>query len=193
MVIAAASCLINLVPILVASGSPPMVAAGVAGVAGLSNILGRLTTGYLIDRMNANIVAGVSVAVPGGGFLLLLLAPGSAPAAFGAAFILGLSIGAELDTVAYLTTRHFGLRNFGLLFAIVGGALTLSAAGGPLLANFVYDMKHSYIPILWAYIPISMLGSILFFTLGAYPKLPAQEEEAALEKAIEPLPALVNP
>jgi MFS family permease len=178
MVIAAVSCLINLVPILVAAGHSRAFAASVAGAAGLSNIVGRLFTGYLLDRINANLVAGFSVALPVAAFLLLLFAPGSAPAAVAASLIVGLSIGAELDTVAYLTTRHFGLRSFGLLFAVISGALGVASAAGPLLANVLYDLTHSYAPALWAYIPLSLVGAALFFTLGDYRVFTSPEEPA---------------
>jgi MFS family permease len=183
MVMAAVSCMINLVPIIVASGHPRALAASIAGVAGITNVVGRLATGYLLDRVDGNVVAGISVALPVAAFLLLLLAPGSVPAIILAALILGLSIGAELDTVAYLTTRHFGLRSFGLLFGVVGAALGLASALGPLLANYAFDLTHSYTPALWAYIPTSLLGSILFFTLGKYPEFEAAEEQPAREPA----------
>jgi MFS family permease len=180
MVLAAVSCQLNLVPILVASGHPRAAAAAIAGAGGLSTILGRLTAGYLIDRINGNVVAGISVAIPVAAFLLLLLAPGVAAAAVAAALILGLSIGAELDTVAYLTTRHFGVRSFGALFGVVGAVLAVAAAGGPMLANYLYDLTHSYVAALWVYIPTSLLGSLLFLTLGRYPVFaPAQAPMSA--------------
>jgi MFS family permease len=169
MALAAVTCVTSLVPILTWSGQSRAAAAGIAGAAGLSTIAGRLTAGWLLDRVSGALVAGVSVSLPIAAFLLLLLARGSAPAATAAALVLGLSLGAELDTVAYLTTRHFGLRSFGLLFGVIGASLNLAIAVGPFLASLVYDATGSYAPVLWAFIPVAALGGFLFSTLGAYP------------------------
>jgi predicted MFS family arabinose efflux permease len=173
MALAAVTCVTSLVPILVWSGESRAVAAGIAGAAGLSTIVGRLTAGWLIDRVSGNLVAAVSVSLPISAFLMLLFVPGSAAAATVAALILGLSLGAELDTVAYLTTRHFGLRSFGLLFGVIGAALNLAIALGPFLASLVYDATRSYAPVLWAFIPVAALGALLFSTLGPYPEFGA--------------------
>jgi hypothetical protein len=32
-----------------------------------------------------------------------------------AAFLIGFALGAEIDLIAYLTARYFGLRNFGFM------------------------------------------------------------------------------
>jgi MFS family permease len=98
-----------------------------------------------------------------------LFFPTSLEAAAAAALIIGFSLGAELDAVAYLTTRHFGLKSFGFLFGTVGGVLALATAIGPMLLNHIYDVYGSYVPALWGYLPLCVLGSALFFTLGRYP------------------------
>jgi MFS family permease len=184
MVLTAVTCMMNLVPILMWSGHPRVVAASIASAAGLSTVAGRVTTGWLLDRINGNAVAGISVGLPVLAYLLLIFAHGSAPAALIAAVIVGLALGAELDTVAYLTSRHFGLRSFGLLFGLIGGVLNIAAAGGPLLANLVYDLTRSYQPVLWAFVPISLLGAALFFSLGEYPEFDRKTASAPVPETV---------
>lgn len=169
MVLVGANTTINFVPIMTSFGHPALAAASVAGLAGLSTIAGRMIGGYLLDRISGNIVAGVSVTMPIFSTLLLLLFPDSLTAAGAAALIVGFSLGAELDAVAYLTTRHFGLKSFGFLFGIVGATLSLATAVGPMALGHVYDVYQSYVPALWAFIPLCLLGATLFFTLGRYP------------------------
>lgn len=169
MVLVGANSTINFVPIMKSFGHPALTAASVAGLAGVSTIIGRMVGGYLLDRISGNVVAGVSVAMPIASSLLLLLFPGSIEACAAAALILGLGLGAELDAVAYLTTRHFGMRSFGVLFGVVGGTLGLATGVGPTLLNHVYDVTGSYAPAIWAFIPTCVVGSLLFFTLGRYP------------------------
>ncbi len=167
VVFVASNCIINFVPIAMSFGHPQVVAAGIAGLAGISTVLGRLTAGYLIDRLNGNVVAAVFSALPVVSCLLMLTLPGSTAALAAAVFILGLTMGTELDAVAYLVTRHFGLRSFGTVFGVIGGTLGLSGFG-PLVINLTYDVTGSYVPALWGCIPLALLGSISFLTLGPY-------------------------
>ena len=60
--------------------------------------------------------------------------------------------------IVYLTTRHFGLRNFGTLYWGLLTALSLGTAFGPLAAAAVYDATGSYQPFLWLTV-VSMLAS----------------------------------
>ena len=145
-------------------------AAVIAGLSGITMVVGRIGGGFLLDRVNGNIVAALSTAFPVMASLLLLSMPGSVPAAVAAAAIVGLSLGAELDAVAYLTTRHFGLRSFGVLFGTIGGLQALATGSGPLLVNYVYDVTRSYNPALMLFIPICGLGAVLFLSLGRYPR-----------------------
>lgn len=101
--------------------------------------------------------------------LLLLAYPGDVTIAAVAVLVLGLSLGIELDAVAYLSTRHFGMRNFGVLFGTISGLLALATGLGPFFVSLVYDNTRSYDLALIAYIPLALLASALFFSLGRYP------------------------
>ena len=70
---------------------------------------GRLIGGYLLDRINGNVVGAVSMLLPIIPCALLLAFPGSILIAGVAVLVLGLSLGVELDSVAYLVSRHFGM------------------------------------------------------------------------------------
>lgn len=159
----------NLIPIFSASGIARSQAAAIAGLIGMSTIVGRLIGGYLLDHINGSYVGGVSLLVPVISALLVLSFPGSVMAASIAVLILGLALGAELDCVAYLTTRHFGLRNFGTIFGVVSGVLAFATGLGPFLVNLGYDLTGGYTIALEAYIPLSLVASALFFSLGRYP------------------------
>lgn len=172
----------NLVPILSGQGIDPLVAARVAGLVGVGSVTGRFLGGYLLDRINGNLVAGVIVALPIVSTLLLLGMPGSIGAAIIAALIIGLSVGVEYDAVAYLTARHFGVASFGTLFGTITGMLVLMGGIGPTLSSAIYDATRSYTPALWAMIPLCALSSILFLTLGPYPALDADAGDVALEE-----------
>lgn len=164
------STVTNLVPLLSSNGLTRGQAAAVSPLLGVASIAGRLLIGFLLDRMKGTLLAALSVCLPILTFLLLLGLPGSVLAAGVAVFILGLALGAELDLVSYLTSRYFGLGNFGLLFGTIGGLITLAGALGPLGMNILYDATNSYLTALWVYIPMCLVSALLFLLLGAYPK-----------------------
>lgn len=160
---------INLIPILSASGLDRGVAVSLAGISGVSAILGRILGGVLLDRFNARVVGGIAVLLPVVTCAILLGAPGNVILAVFGVFLSGLAAGAELDAIAYLAGRSFGLCNFGLLFGTLMGILSLGIGMGPTLANLFYDRTGSYELALWAIIPLSMITSFMFFTVGPYP------------------------
>lgn len=172
----------NIVPILAGYGVDQKRAAGVASLIGIGSISGRFIGGYLLDRINGNAVAGGFVALPILSMLLLLGFPGSIGAASAATIILGLAVGVEYDAVAYLIARHFGIATFGTLFGTLTGTLVLMGGIGPLIASAVYDATGSYAPALWGFIPVCILSSILFLTLGPYPASTDGSGAIALEE-----------
>ncbi len=169
----------NLVPIFSASGISRGQSAGIAGLIGVSTIVGRLIGGYLLDRINGGIVGGFSLFVPIVSAAPVLAYPGSASAATAAVLILGFALGVELDCVAYLTTRHFGLRSFGTIFGMISGLLAFASGIGPFLVSYSYDLTGGYKLALQAYIPLSFMASALFFSLGRYPTFGQRPETEA--------------
>ncbi len=170
MSLGSAAVMLNLIPIFTFTGLPRASAATVAGLGGFFAVIGRLMGGYLLDRFNARLVSSLSVLLPAIPCALLLGIPGSLSSATASAVLLGLASGAGLDAVAYLAGRHFGMRNFGVLFGAITGVMTLGIGLGPVLANHVYDVTKSYAPVLWSFIPLSLLASWLFLSTGSYPK-----------------------
>ena len=160
----------SVVPLLSSNGLTRAQAAGIASMLGVSAIIGRLSIGALLDRMHGRFLAALSVLLPVAGILILINFPGSVPAASAAVLIFGLSIGAELDIVAYLTSRYFRLENFGFLFGTIAGFIGLAASNGPVLLNAVFDATGSYVPGLWGAIPICILAAAMFLLLGPYPE-----------------------
>ncbi len=163
------SMVLTIVPILSSSGIARGTAAGIASLAGIASICGRLTIGMLLDRFAGRFIAAVAVCLPIVGALVLLEWPGSVSAASIAVVIFGLALGAELDILAYLTSRYFKLASFGMLFALVGGFVGLAGSTGPVLLNAVYDATQSYDLALWGIIPVCLLSATFFLLLGPYP------------------------
>lgn len=169
----------NAVPVLLGEDLDRTTAAATAGLIGIGSIIGRLGGGVLLDRFNAATVAACSVLTPIITVVILLFTQQSPFASGVAFFVLGLSVGTELDACAYLAARHFGMRSFGALFGAVNGLLLFGAGVAPLLANHVYDVTRSYDIVLWAIIPSCILTALLFLALGPYPSFEDDVEQEA--------------
>lgn len=163
------SSAIHFVPIVSAAGLDRATAVTLASVIGFSSILGRIFSGVMLDRFHGTWVGGLMFLFPAFAFLGLLMFTGSTPLAIVIALLIGFASGAEMETAAYLTSRYFGMRSYGSLYGLIIGMLALALGFGPMIAGYVYDQVGSYGPALLAGIPISLLASLLIFTLGPYP------------------------
>ena len=161
--------LVNIVPILSSIGIKTAVAAATAGIIGIFQIVGRLVGGIALDRLNPRVIASISMLLPTIVGLLLISSGGNLWMVTLAVAFFGLSMGAELDVVAFLGSRYFGQRSFGTIFGGIFAVMALGTGLGPVLASFVYDQTASYMIVLWAGIPLSIASAILIATIGPFP------------------------
>lgn len=169
----------NFVPMLTDRGLTAGVAAGYAGVIGISVIVGRLVVGLLVDRFWAPGVAAIFLCAPA--IAALVLAGDSLPPSLivVSAAIIGLAAGAELDLLAYLASRYFGLRHYGALYGSLYVFFALGAGLAPATFGFVFDLNASYSPILKIVAIMSVSGGLMMLTLGAYPRCFARSSQVA--------------
>lgn len=167
--VAIISFVMNLVPIMSSNGLSRETAATLAGLVGITSIIGRLFTGYLLDRFPGNLVGGIVVLGPIFSCLCFILAPDSIPIIALGVIVLGLSLGAEVDVVSYLMTKYFGMRSFGAIFGTFVSIWNIAIGLGPLIASYIYDISGSYQTALWLYIPLLLIASVSLFSLGSYP------------------------
>ena len=88
---------------------------------------------------------------------------------FAAAALFGLTLGAEIDVIAYLATRHFGLKNFGAIQGALLCATALGAALGPLGAGATFDRYGSYAPFLASTIVLMFISALIIGTGSGEP------------------------
>jgi MFS family permease len=123
--------LLHLISLLGDRGVSPAAAARIQSLIGVAVLVGRLSSGAALDRFPAQRVAATAFALSGLSCALLLQ---SNPFLMGvAAFGIGLTIGAELDIMAYFISRYFGLASFGRLYGLAYGALIIAGGASPVL------------------------------------------------------------
>jgi MFS family permease len=169
-------CVVHLVPLLTDRGISAQSAAFVASIAGGAVLVGRVWTGYLLDRFFApNVTMGFFLALAFGVFLLGTGA--TATTALFAAMLVGLGLGAEVDIIGYLVGRYFGLRAFGEIYGYLFAGFVLGAGLGPMLMGSGFDATGSYRWVLGAFVPIKLVATGLMTQLGSY------RYEAGVQKA----------
>jgi MFS family permease len=156
----------NMIPVITSMGFTRAQSAGIAGLVGVASFTGRLLTGYLIDRFSSDLIAGSCVALPAISCAMLLVADGNIAIVVTAILILGLSLGAEVDLIAYLTAEKFGTARYGTIFGFMTSSWYLATAAGPVLISLVYDLSGNYDLAIKLAIPAFAITALLLFTLG---------------------------
>ncbi len=159
---------LNFVPLMSSLGMERSSAAAVAGVLGLSSVTGRFFGGFLLDRMDGRVVGAFCYTLPITACAYLLLGPINIPSACVVAAILGLSIGAEFDVMAYLVSRYFGLQRYGVMFGTSVGLVTLASGIGVFVSNWAFDVTGSYRLGLICVMPVLAIAAVLVGTLDRY-------------------------
>lgn len=164
----------NVVPMLTDVGLTPAKAAGYASLLGAFIVVGRLTAGWLLDRLWAPIVALIVLAPTAVSCLLLdaQVMPALAVA------MIGLAGGSEFDLIAYLCMKYFGLRHYGKIYAWQWASFTVAAGVGPLVFGRVFDSSGSYSSALLVAAVAMLAGPPLLLTLGRYPAAASARAES---------------
>jgi MFS family permease len=172
------ACVVHMAPMLGDRNLGARAAALGSSLVGAAVMVGRVGTGYLLDRTFAARLASIIFAISGSGIALLLL--GNSSAAFAGAFLVGLGLGAEVDLIPYLTSRYFGLRDFGKVYSSLFAAFALAGALGPLVMGAGFDRNGSYRGPLIAFLITALIAAVLMTRLGRY-RFGAQERVARQE------------
>lgn len=174
--LAGAGISFHLKPILSSTGISSGEAAQLAAIAGIGGVVGKLFTGWLLDRFQGNLIPFFSFALSAFAYFLLLNTFQSSIAVACGVLLLGYTSGAGLGVTTYLISRYAGLRSFGAVYGTLGSMLMLGSGIAPPLAGLVYDITGSYTALLTAAIPVALVFSLLFVGLGPYPNFTSPEE-----------------
>lgn len=159
----------NLIPSMTDEGFSREQAATVQSVFGLSIILGRVVVGYLVDRFWAPGVASICLAVPAVG-AFLLHGEQSLELAILASFMIGFAAGAELDLMAFLAARYFGLAHYAKIYSVLYATLAVCSGTAPMVFAYAYDLTGSYDIGYGIAIALFLASAIMVLLLGRYPE-----------------------
>lgn len=166
--------MVNQVPILIDAGFSRENAAYCASLFGIAGIVGKLVTGWLMDRYEANLVGGLTIGAAAFAFILLLKDLNSPVLMASGLVLVGYAAGTKLQLCAYLTSRYAGLRNYGKIFGVMASLVALGGGTGPLLAGWIFDTTGTYASFIYTAVVFYLIAAVMLYTLGpksAVPKL----------------------
>jgi predicted MFS family arabinose efflux permease len=161
-------------------GYSPAVATSVLSSAGFALIVGRLTSGYCLDRIFGPYVATVFFLMAASGIALIASGVGGLPVAFAGTILCGLGLGAEGDLIPYFVGRYFGLKSFGTIYGFMIGIFSLGNGVGPFLMGLSFDKTASYTTASLGFEALLLICCGLVLCLGAY-SFPARRAAPAAE------------
>jgi predicted MFS family arabinose efflux permease len=160
--------LTHIVALLTDRGIPLSVATGALSAAGLALIAGRIVSGWCIDRMFAPYVAIGFFVIPMVGIALLASHGGGAVPLAGA-ILCGLGVGAEVDIMAFMVSRYFGLKAYGTIYAVMFAVFSFAQGFGASIAGWSYDRYHSYGPAFAIFEVFLVVTCVMIAPMGPYP------------------------
>jgi MFS family permease len=139
---------------------------------GGASLVGRLLTGWLLDRFFAARVSFALLATAALGAFLLASAQ-SLPMGVLAAALIGFGMGGEADVTPYLLSRYFGLRSFSVLYGLTWTFYAVAGAVGPILMGKAFDVTGSYEALLIRLALGTLAVAALMLFLPRYSVAPA--------------------
>ena len=164
----------HLAALLTDRGVSPARAALAVSAMGAAVLIGRLSTGWLLDRYFAPRVAFCLFTLSALGTFLLSGAHSFVAGACAAALI-GFGMGGEGDVTPYLLSRYFGLRSFSTLYGFSWTAYAIAGAAGPVLMGRAFDVTGSYAALLQQLGVATLAAGSLMLVLPKYGPLTKQE------------------
>lgn len=166
--LAISGILAGLVPALTDRGLSATAASAIAGTIGITMIPGRILVGFVIDRVWAPAVACVILTLPALSCVVLQQASDTWLLILSCG-VLGLAAGAELDLLAFLTARYFGLAHFSKIYALIYAALAAGSALAPVGFSYLREVTGSYDLSFTVSGFLFAIAGLLLPLLGRYP------------------------
>lgn len=139
----------HVVPMMIDRGVTPELASRAISIGGIALIFGRLTSGFLLDRLPAKLVVSGFFLLPLCGIIIISACHTLSLALLGSFFV-GLGLGAEVDMIAFLTGLYFGRRAFGEIYGYLFFVFMAGSSLGPLVMGLSFSHTGSYKSAVYA-------------------------------------------
>ncbi len=162
---------VHLQQILELNGFAKPLARDVVSSLAVAILVGRVGTGFLLDRFWAPLVTLPILSLPALACVLLAGGGVTLPLAYVSAAVVGLAAGAETDLIAYLAARYFGMKHYGRIYGFLYLPFGIASAISPAVYGWSRDATGDYDAMLHVATGLFVLGAVLLLFLGRYPDL----------------------
>ena len=152
--------LVHIVPHGSDMGLDPMKAAGVLSTIGGMSMVGRLLTGFAIDRIGTRKSITLCFLLLISDFLWLQMA-GNAWMLYLFAAAYGVAHGAYFTLISPMAAELFGIASHGTILGIAFFSGNLGGAIGPVAAGYVFDAARSYRPVFLILAGVAVVSLLL--------------------------------
>ena len=159
--------IVHLIPFLQDEGASHQMASTILAIAIGVSVFGRVTAGYLVDKVPIKYVLMLCFLLQIGGLALILLGPGSMAVVWVFVVVFGLGIGGMFALEPLLVSQYFGLISFGAIYGGLWAFVTIAGATGPFIAGYIFDVTGNYDLVFILSILITSIALALIFLLGA--------------------------
>jgi sugar phosphate permease len=143
-------------PVLGPGGAARAVSATTAAA-----LIGRLLTGFLVDRLNRRLVSGATLVIQGLGLALLAWAPSSSVVVYAGCALFGLGVGNLTTLPGLILAVEWPRERFSALIGLVVGINQLTFAFGPSMVGVLRDWSGTYGPALGACTTLEAMAAAL--------------------------------
>jgi MFS transporter, OFA family, oxalate/formate antiporter len=151
---------------------------GVVSLMAVAVLLGRVGTGWFLDRIWAPLVTLPVLSLPAVACVLLAGDGLTLPIAYFCALAVGLAAGAETDMIAYMASRYFGMANYGRIYGLLFLPFGIASAISPAVYGWTRDATGDYDLALNVATGMFVLGAVVLLGLGRYPDFSAARPQA---------------
>ena len=134
---------------------------------GIAGIVGRIASGWLLDRFPGYLVALVTTLLSFVSLSLFAISNSFALFAI-AATLLGVCSGSESNFMPFFAGKQFGLRSVSKVLGWFMFAFFAGAMAGPAVFAEAGGALRSYAPVLWALAAIQVVVIWLYWSMRAF-------------------------
>jgi len=154
------SVTIHTIPRLVDAGVSYEAAALILTITTIVAVLGRMSGGYLGDRVGRKVVIVASFIMMAAGMVVLATAESFAQATV-FAVLYGLGYGARAPLLVALRADYFGPKHFATIMGFSQLVMIPGMFLGPVISGFAYDIQGSYVTVFTVIAIIGLIGAVL--------------------------------